>query len=245
MPTDKDFKRLVRGRMHKTGESYTTARAKLLSRRTGGKADGRTRAVPIPVVPGSSPNPQEYARLAGMSDAAIKATTGCTWGNWVKALDYHQAYTWPHRQIAEFVRKHYNTGDWWTQTVTVGYERIKGLRVRGQQRGGSFRVNKSRTYPVSVSQLYRAWHAPATRKRWLGESKATARSGQPNKVLRLDWPDGSTVEARFTSKATRKSQVAIEHAKLPDQDSATRFKTFWTERLDALSGLLDGKGGPA
>ena len=22
--------------------------------------------------------------------------------------------------------------DWWTQTVTVGYERIKGLRARGQ-----------------------------------------------------------------------------------------------------------------
>ena len=29
MPTDKDFKRLVRGRMHKTGESYTAARAQL------------------------------------------------------------------------------------------------------------------------------------------------------------------------------------------------------------------------
>ena len=29
MPTDKDFKRLVRARMGKTGESYTTARAHL------------------------------------------------------------------------------------------------------------------------------------------------------------------------------------------------------------------------
>jgi len=29
MPTDKDFKRLVRGRMAKTGEAYTTARAHL------------------------------------------------------------------------------------------------------------------------------------------------------------------------------------------------------------------------
>jgi len=29
MPTDKDFKRLVRGRMQKTGESYTAARAQL------------------------------------------------------------------------------------------------------------------------------------------------------------------------------------------------------------------------
>ena len=29
MPTDKDFKRLVRARMGKTGESYTTARSHL------------------------------------------------------------------------------------------------------------------------------------------------------------------------------------------------------------------------
>jgi hypothetical protein len=29
MPTDKDFKRLVRARMGKTGEAYTTARAHL------------------------------------------------------------------------------------------------------------------------------------------------------------------------------------------------------------------------
>jgi hypothetical protein len=29
MPTDKDFKRLVRARMARTGEAYTTARAQL------------------------------------------------------------------------------------------------------------------------------------------------------------------------------------------------------------------------
>jgi len=32
MPVDKDFKRLVRGRMRKTGESYTAARAILLQK---------------------------------------------------------------------------------------------------------------------------------------------------------------------------------------------------------------------
>jgi len=32
MPTNKDFKRLVRARMQKTGEAYTAARAQLLSR---------------------------------------------------------------------------------------------------------------------------------------------------------------------------------------------------------------------
>ncbi|MGH7536648.1 MAG: hypothetical protein ACREMG_13860, partial [Gemmatimonadales bacterium] len=75
MPTNKDFKRLVRGRMRKTGEAYTTARAHLLVKQ------------PTPATPASI----DYAKLAGMSDATVKAKTGCTWERWVKALDRVEA----------------------------------------------------------------------------------------------------------------------------------------------------------
>src|SRR2546425_12713885 len=84
MPTNKDFKRLVRARMQKTGEAYTTARAQLLSRK---QASAHATA------------PPQYAKLAGTSDATLKAKTGCTWERWVKALDRVEAHTWPHRQI--------------------------------------------------------------------------------------------------------------------------------------------------
>ena len=117
MPADKDFKRLVRARMQKTDESYTTARAHLLTQK------------PAAAVP---PAPVDYAKLAGRSDATLKAKTGCTWERWVKALDHAQAYTWPHREIAEYVREKYKVPGWWAQTVAVGYERIKGLRTIGQ-----------------------------------------------------------------------------------------------------------------
>ena len=89
MPTNKDFKRLVRRRMHKTGESYTSARAQLLE--MGSSKTQRTTA------------PVDYAKLAGMSDTALKAKTDCTWERWVKALDRVEAYTWPHREIAKHV----------------------------------------------------------------------------------------------------------------------------------------------
>ena len=39
MPTDKDFKRLVRARMGKTGESYTTARSHLRPDSDPGRPD--------------------------------------------------------------------------------------------------------------------------------------------------------------------------------------------------------------
>jgi len=59
MPTDKDFKRLVRGRMEKTGESYTTARALLRKQKPAAAA----------VAP--APAPADYAKLAGRSDAIL------------------------------------------------------------------------------------------------------------------------------------------------------------------------------
>jgi hypothetical protein len=78
MPTNKDFKRLVRARMQKTGESYTTARAHLLTKK---QQSARSAAPAAPAAPAA------YAKLAGMSDAAVKAKTGCPWERWVKALD--------------------------------------------------------------------------------------------------------------------------------------------------------------
>jgi len=142
MPANRDFKRLVRTRMQKTGEAYAAARAHLL----------QTKAI-------------NYAKLAGMADAAIKAKTGCTWERWTKALDYAGAHEWPHREIAEYVHKKFKVGDWWAQTVTVGYERIKGLRAIGQRRDGSFEAAKSKTFGVSLARLYRSWSDPKRRRR--------------------------------------------------------------------------------
>ena len=129
MPTDKDFKRVVRDRMKKTGESYTTARAQLLRARPAA-SKRRTRVAKVM----SAAAPIDYAKLAGMSDGSVEKATGCTWESWVKALDYAKADTWSHKEIAQYVHAKFKVPDWWTQTVTVGYERIKGLRARGQRR---------------------------------------------------------------------------------------------------------------
>ena len=239
MPTNKDFKRLVRGRMRKTGEAYTTARANLLKQP---RLPRPSRAeAPVVTMP-TAPAPAEYARLAGMSDEAIKAKTGCTWVRWVTALDYAKAHTWPHRKIAEYVHEKYKVGDWWSQTVTVGYERIKGLRTIGQRRDGSFEATKSRTFPVPASRLYQAFSDPRRRAEWLDGVELTVGIARRDKSLRLTWSDGSSVDVRFTGKAATKSQVAIQHRKLPDQASSRKMKEFWADRLDALAETLGAEG---
>ena len=224
MPTHKDLKRLVRRRMQKTGESYTAARAQLVKTR-----------VSSPAAPAVEP---DYAALAGMSDAAVKAATGCNWKRWVAALDRVNAHTWPHRQIAEYVHTKFKVQAWWTQTVTVGYERIRGLRAIGQRRGGSYEATKSRTFPVPVSRLFEAFAEARPRARWLPGVKLTVRKATPHRSVRITWDDGTSVEVWLTAKGPGRSSAQVAHRKLPSRESVILTKAFWTERLDALETLL-------
>ncbi len=230
MVANKDFKRLVRARMGKTGESYTAARAHLAA----------ARPVPRPAPPATrrAVSPAEYAAVAGMSDAAVRSKTGCTWASWVRTLDHHGADAWPHGAIAEYIRDKYDVSPWWTQMVTVGYERIRGLRERGQRRDGRFEASKSKVFAVPVSRLYRAFHDRRTRERWLADASFTVRKATPNRSLRLTWSDGTSVEAWFTARGAAKSQVQVQHVRLADQAAAVHAKAYWSERLDALGAVL-------
>jgi hypothetical protein len=226
MPANKDFKRLVRGRMQKTGEAYTTARAHLLRTRSPSATSPRP------------PAPPDYARLGGKSDAVLKEKTGCTWERWVNALDRVKAHTWPHPKIAKYVHEKYKIPGWWAQTVTVGYERIKGLRAVGQRRDGSFEANKSKTFAVPLGRLYHAFSDARTRSRWLPESEVTIRGATREKSMRMIWPDHTAVEIWFVPKSREKSQVALAHRKLPDRTAVDRAKQYWAERLNVLHEVL-------
>ncbi|HEX2219982.1 MAG TPA: hypothetical protein VHG35_14350 [Gemmatimonadales bacterium] len=237
MPTNKDLKRLVRARMRKTGEAYTAARARLL------RTPQPSREQPRPIVTAATPRltdspTTDYAALAGISDAAVAAKTGCTWDRWVRALDHVGAQEWSHRAIAEHVRDRYQISPWWVQGVTVGYERIKGLRAIGQRRSGEFEANKSKVFAAPVGKIYRAFRDARSRRRWLGDVKLTVRTAVPDKSMRVTWPDGTSVELYFVAKGAAKSQVAVQHGKLPDRASVDRMKAYWTERLAALAEVV-------
>lgn len=223
MPTSKDLKRLTRARMKKTGESYTTARSQLLAKRER------------PAV--TAVEPDDWARIAGMSDAALAKATGRDWRRWVRALDRVEASAMSHREIAGYVHDTYEVSGWWAQMVTVGYERIKGLRERGQRRDGGYEASKSKTFPVPVKELFRAFSASRMRGRWLPGVRLTVTKSSPPRSMRVAWEDGSRVAFWFTDKGG-KSAVAVQHLKLPKKADAERMKAYWGERLRGLAELL-------
>src|SRR5262245_36671915 len=195
MPTQKDLKHLVRSRMRKTGEAYTAARLQLLKKR-------------------NEPTP-DYAALSGTSDEAVRSKTGRTWAEWVRVLDAARAAEKPHREIARYVSS-LGTPDWWSQTVTVGYERIRGLRDRGQRRDGMYEASKSRTFSVPVARLFQAFASPRLRQRWL-PAKLVVRSSAPPRRMRQVWNDETRVELMFTPKGAAKSMVALTHQRRSEE----------------------------
>jgi hypothetical protein len=85
------FKRLVRARMEKTGESYTAARAALLA--------------------AEEPKGTAGPALA-TSDEAIRRRTGRGWEEWFDLLDEWGAAERPHREIARWVAKKLESSRW-------------------------------------------------------------------------------------------------------------------------------------
>jgi hypothetical protein len=235
MPIDKDFKKLIRARMSKTGESYTAARVQLLRKPAPLAASAPVAAAPEASAAASKP---DYAKLAGMSDASIEKRTGCTWEKWVWALDHVRAYEWSHRAITDYVNKTYKTGDWWTQAVAVGYERIKGLREIGQRRSGAYEANKSKTIAAPASQVYRALADSRLRRKWLPDVAITIRKSTPGKSVRMTWDDGTSVEVWLTPKGA-KTATAITHTKLSGKEDAEARKRYWGEKLDALAAAIE------
>jgi hypothetical protein len=239
MPQNKDLKRLVRARMRKTGEAYTAALSHIRKTKAPTARASTSRAKPSSVNKST-----EYAALAGTSDAAIKAKTGCTWERWVRALDHHGAEKMSHRDIAALVSDKYKISAWWSQAVTVGYERIKGLRARGQRRDGTYEASKSRTFNVPVRSLFDAWADAKVRRRWLDGASVKVRTATAPKSMRLDWTDRSIIAVGFASKGRSKSMVAVQHTKLPDRPTADRLKEFWSDRLDTLGEVLSEQSQP-
>ena len=61
------------------------------------------------------------------------------------------------------------------------------------------------------------------------------RKATKNKSMRVTWKDGRTsLSINFAAKEKGKSQVVVQHMKLPSATAASRMKTYWAKALDRL-----------
>lgn len=226
MVTQHSFKTRVRARMVKTGESYTAARRMLIAA-------------------GDAPEPQPATWTRPVAEERLLEATGRGWDAWLDHLDGVGARAWRHAAIARRLTDTDGVDAWWAQTITVGYERARQGRQIGQHADG-FGVSASKTIARAALVVSAAITDPARRAGWLPRAELHQRTVTAGKVARYDWEDGATrVTFTLTPKSDAATTVTVEHARLPDTDTADAMKAFWRAAMADLKAFLETPDGDA
>lgn len=171
-----------------------------------------------------------------VGDEALRAKTGRVWRQWIALLDKVKAYTWTHAEIARYLQAELGVSSWWSQSITIGYEQAKGLRVKHERPDG-FEISVSRTLPMSLERVFDIWGDDKQRRRWLAGS-GSIRTSTSLKSMRFNWAGGTIVEVRFYAKGDAKCQVVVQHMKLPRAAAAERAKAYWAGKLANFPALV-------
>jgi uncharacterized protein YndB with AHSA1/START domain len=170
-----------------------------------------------------------------IGDEAQKSKTGKTWEQWFKILDRAGADKLNHTAIATYLYDKKGCPGWWCQMVAAGYEQARGLREVHQTTRGTYEISVSRTMLAPPEELFSAWHNAGARQSWLPRKRMTIRKATPHKSLRITWATDQThVDVDFYPKGAHKTQVTVQHRKLPDNCATARSKAFWAKALARL-----------
>ena len=174
-----------------------------------------------------------------IGDAAVQAATGKTWDEWFALLDGAGAASLDHKSIVRLLHEQHNVGDWWQQMVTVTYEQARGLRDKHQKPEG-YQISGNKTVSVPVERLNAAWADDVARAAWLPDPGFQVTKMTPNRSLRAIWVDGaSRLDVDFYVKGEAKSQVSLQHGKLPSAEAAAEMKAYWAAALARLKEVLE------
>jgi hypothetical protein len=170
----------------------------------------------------------------GWPDESVVKGTGCTWDRWLAHLDRWGATERTHTEIARHLTETFDISGWWAQTVTVGYERARGMRAKHQTTKG-FAVSASKTLPVAAEALWPFVAEASGRKEWVPASTLRQRKLLPIRNARFDGPEGALVIVWLDAKGASKTTIGVQVEKLPDAGSVERVRAFWKERLAVLA----------
>ncbi len=220
MTKQESFKRRVRARMEKTGERYAAARRALIQ-----QAD--------------EPRKRVWVAQPEVGDDAVSEATGKGWEQWCDIIDCWAgqgpgAPVTDHTAIAAHLQGELGVDPWWAQTVTVGYERITGLRLPYQRPDGTFTAGKSATVTVDGEELRRLLLSDADRPD-LFPGHDTALVSRPEaKRMRFSLGPGVVQITIDPTDRAGRHRIGVSHEKLPTFDEVEVWKHYWGEWLAAI-----------
>ena len=172
------------------------------------------------------------------SDEAVKKATGKVWAEWRAAMD-PWASELTHAEIARRVKEEYGLSGWWSQAVTGGWEMMTGRRDVHEKPEG-FQATGSKTITADEALVRAAVTEPSVFAGWAPKGGIEITTANPGKPVNARWlgPEGGRLIFRFTP-AGEKTQLAIDHERLPDAETCERMKAAWRAALQTLKERLE------
>lgn len=215
MTKNESFKKRIRARMATTGERYTAARKILLTEAT-------------------SSGERQWVSKPDLSEEAITTTTARGWNEWCDVIDASPRQTEGHTAIATYLRDTHGIDPWWAQAITVGYERITGLRLPYQRSDGTFTADKSKIVAQDSVMLRALLLDSDGRDHLFAGKKSDLLSKPSSKGIRLQIGPGVALISLDEAPDNR-TKVVISHEGLPVFSDVAEWKFFWNDWLQALT----------
>ena len=201
-------------------------------------------------------------KYSGVSSEAVRRATGRDWDEWMELLDGHGAREMSHKEIVALAAGPGELSNgWWQQSVAVGYEQARGLRVVGQTSGADFQIGVQKTLPVPTEEAWRLMVEGPWRDAWLGTTDrlelrkgarysttegrwGEVRSAAPGERLRLTWSapelaQESTLQI-YLARSGEKTSVRFHQERLSSLEEREMMRTHWRGVLDRLSAMARG-----
>ena len=236
----KKLKKKIRARAGRTGESYTTARRHVLT----------TRAKQSAPAPETKPAPMPSMTRGAVSSAKVLERTGRPLEHWFAVLDSFGAKQQGHTLAARHLAQAHGVDGWYTQAITVAYERHHGLRALNQRADGDYEVSVSRVVSATPAAVAAAFNDTSLRRRWLAGQDRTIGAGlreerRPMAVVkdgaaaRLRFKTGAnTVQITVDAKPNRRASVVATAIKLARSEDLEEQRAVWRSALESLKASL-------
>ena len=251
MTRTRALKQLIRARAARTGERYTTARRHVLN-----NPHLAATSRPSPPAPAAAAAKVPPDRRPPVSDAKIAAKTGHGYDYWFDVLDRFDALKKGHGAAARHLYDTLGVEGWFAQSITVAYERARGVRAVNQRCDGNFEVSVSKVVTGDAAAVVKALSSARQRGRLkvsdegLVRALGAALSAKTSKgfVIRPDglgrfrynWGD-SAVQFYLVPKDGNKLSVVVTNMRLASAGMVEQRRAVWREMLNSLAEMLAAK----
>ena len=182
-----------------------------------------------------------------MDDAAMVKATGKALDEWCAILDERGARDLPHTEIARLLHKDFEMPSWWSQMVTVEYERKTGRRETGQKASGEFSTMVSTTLAGTMDETLDRWLAglpapdgPAAFDGVPFAAEPGISRTEKRRYWRVRLEDGARITVFISAKpggaagGGEATLLAVETSKLSGSADVARWKTYWKAHLQGF-----------